>query len=423
MKTTATFSILFWADLPRAKEDQASIYARITVNGKRATISLKRKVPIQDWDAHKGRARGINQNARALNNYLEEANSHFFKCYQDLKSEGKLITSQAVKARYLGEDEQNHSIKDIISYHEEDMDGKLKWGTQKNYYTTQKYLSKFMLKTYRTTDMYLRELDYNFIIKFEKYLRNHIPKDHQKPMGNNTVMKHIERFRKLINLAFKLGWIERDPFVNFKAQFIKTERGFLSLLELKTIEEKEFPIKRLQLVKDLFVFSCYTSLSYIDVINLTENNISIGIDGELWIYYKREKTAKSIRIPLLPKALEIIEAYKSKQKSKHKEKTLFPNISNQKLNAYLKEIADLCGIEKNLTFHIARHTFVTTVTLSNGIPIETVTKLLGYSRISTTQIYAKVIERKVSDDMKKLRVQFLKEKNEKNQSDRGCQSL
>ncbi|CAH8294206.1 site-specific recombinase XerD [Mariniflexile fucanivorans] len=406
MKTTATFSILFWADLPRAKEDQASIYARITVNGKRATISLKRKVPIQDWDAHKGRARGINQNARALNNYLEEANSHFFKCYQDLKLEGKLITSQVVKARYLGEDEQNHSINDIISYHKEDMDGKLKWGTQKNYYTTQKYLAKFMLKTYRTTDMYLRELDYNFIIKFEKHLRNHMPEDHQKPMGNNTVMKHIERLRKLVNLAFKLGWIDRDPFVNFKAQFIKTERCFLSPEELRSLEKKQFSIERLQLVKDLFVFSCYTSLSYIDVINLSEDNINIGIDGKLWIHYKREKTTKVIRIPLLPKALGVIETYKGKQKNKSQENALFPNISNQKLNAYLKEIADLCGIKKNLTFHIARHTFATTVMLSNGVPIETVSKLLGHAKLSTTQVYARVVEAKISEDIQNLLIRF-----------------
>ncbi|GAA3654840.1 site-specific integrase [Flavivirga jejuensis] len=309
---------MFWADLARAKNNQASIYARITVNGKRATISLKRKVPVSDWDAHKGRSRGTNQNARTLNLYLEEVNSSIFKSYQDLKLEHKLITSQAIKSRYLGEDEQNHTVLDIVNYHNEDMQGKLKWGTQKNYYTTQKYIEKFLLKKYKTTDLYLQQLDYDFIIKFEKYLRSYIPQDHQKQMGNNTVMKHIERFRKLINLTFKLGWITRDPFVNFKSQYIKTERNFLSLLELKSIEEKQFKIERLQLVKDLFVFSCYTSLSYIDVINLTEDNINMGIDGELWIHYKREKTRKPIRIPLLPKALEIIEDYRGNLKTSEK---------------------------------------------------------------------------------------------------------
>ena len=410
MKTSSTFSILFWADFSRAKNDQASIYARITVNGKRATISLKRKVLVSDWDVHKNRARGTNQKSRILNSYLDETYNHLFKCYRDLMNEHKLITAQVVKARYFGNDENNRSITDIINYHNEDMVNKLKWGTQKNYYTTQNYISKFLLKCYKTTDLYLRELDYHFIIKFEKFLRDYVPENHQKPMGNNTVMKHIERFRKMINLSFKLGWIQRDPFINFKAKFIKNERGFLSLEELQEIENKQFSIHRLELVKDLFVFSCYTSLSYIDVIHLTADNICIGIDGELWIYYKREKTTKPIRIPLLPKAMQIVEKYKSNRKS-ISQGSIFPKISNQKLNSYLKEIADVCGIKKNLTFHIARHTFATTVTLSNGMPIETVSKLLGHSRISTTQIYAKVIERKVSDDMQKLRAQFNKAEN------------
>lgn len=412
MKTSSTFSILFWADFPRAKNDQASIYARITVNGKRTTISLKQKIFIKDWDVHKNRARGTSQKARILNNYLDETYNHLFTCYRDLKAEHKLITSQAIKARYFGQDENNHSISDIIKYHNEDMVNKLKWGTQKNYFTTQKYISKFLLKNYKAPDLYLRELDYDFIIKFEKYLRGYIPEDHQRRMGNNTVMKHIERFRKLINLSLRLGWLERDPFINFKAKLIKTERGFLSLEELQNIENKQFSIARLELVKDLFVFSCYTSLSYIDVIQLTSNNISVGIDGELWIYYRREKTTKPIRIPLLPKALQIIEKYKGKHKS-ISQGGIFPNMSNQKLNSYLKEIADVCGIKKNLTFHIARHTFATTVTLSNGIPIETVSKLLGHSKISTTQIYAKVIERKVSEDMRKLRKQFTKNESTK----------
>lgn len=410
MKTSSTFSILFWANFIRAKNNQVSLYARITVNGKRATLSLKRKVLITDWDVHRNRARGTSQKTRILNSYLDETYNHLFQCYRDLKTEHKLITAKAVKARFLGVDDVHRSVMDIIAYHNEDMAGKLKWGTQKNYFTTQKYISKFLLKTFKSTDMYLRELDYNFIIKFEKYLRGHIPDDHQKKMGNNTIMKHIARFRKLINLSLKLGWIERDPFINFESKFIKTERGFLSLEELQEIENKQFTIPRLELVKDLFVFSCYTSLSYIDVIHLTADNICIGIDGELWIYYRREKTTKPIRIPLLPKALQIIEKYKGNLKS-IAQGSIFPKISNQKLNSYLKEIADVCGIKKNLTFHIARHTFATTVTLSNGMPIETVSKLLGHSRISTTQIYAKVIERKVSDDMQRLRAQFNKMEN------------
>src|SRR5690606_32865826 len=278
---------------------------------------------------------------------------------------------------------------------------KLKWGTQKNYFTTQVYIANFILTKFKVTDMYLKQLDYNFILKFETYLRSHTPTDHQKPMGNNTVMKHIERFRKMVTLAYKLEWIERDPFINFQSKFEKVERGFLTDAELSDIEEKDYTMERLQLVKDLFVFACYTGLSYIDVINLTEDDINYGIDGELWLIMKREKTNNALRIPILPKALTLINKYKENPKAMFNG-TVFPKMSNQKLNSYLKEIADLCKIRKNLTFHLARHTFATTVTLSNGVPIETVSKLLGHSRISTTQIYAKVIERKVSDDMSTL---------------------
>lgn len=245
------------------------------------------------------------------------------------------------------------------------------------------------------------------MVDFEKFLRSYVQEDHQKQMENNTVMKHIQRLRKMVTLAYKMEWIDKDPFIKFKPTYIKNEREFLSEDELQSIIEKEFEIERLELVKDLFVFSCYTGLSYIDVMNLNEDNITFGIDGGKWIITNRQKTHNKVKIPLLPIAEELIQKYKGHIKTK-KTKTLFPNISNQKLNSYLKEIADLCKIKKNLTFHIARHTFATTVTLSNGVPIETVSKLLGHSKIATTQIYAKVIERKVSGDMALLKLKLSK---------------
>ena len=155
MRTSSTFSIMFWADFARANDNQASLYARITVNGKRSTISLKRKVLISDWDAHRNRARGNSQKSRILNSYLDESYTFLFECYRELRAERKLITAQAVKARYFGEDDDNRSIKDIINYHNEDMKGKLKWGTQKNYFTTQRYIFKFLQKSYGTTDKYI----------------------------------------------------------------------------------------------------------------------------------------------------------------------------------------------------------------------------------------------------------------------------
>ncbi|QCX39900.1 site-specific integrase [Aureibaculum algae] len=410
MKTSYTFSILFWLKLANAKNGKATLYARITVNGKRAELSLKRKVTISNWNPQKTRLKGTSDEAKLINNYLKQVNAQLFQTYQKLKSEKKLVTASIIKAQFSG-DENRHALSDIIEYHNEYMKSTLRWGTQKNYFTTHKYIFLFLKQKHKTSDMFLSELGYKFIIDFERFLR------HQKSMGNNTVMKHIERLRKMITLAYKMEWIDKDPFLKFEAKYEKKERTFLTLEELQAIEKKKFNIPRLQLIKDLFVFSCYTGLSYGDVMGLTNDSVCIGIDKKQWIYLQRQKTSIPVKIPLLTKALEIIEKYKLYPSSINKE-SLFPTISNQKLNSYLKEIADVCGITKNLTFHIARHTFATTVTLSNGVPIETVSKLLGHSKITTTQIYAKVIERKVSDDMQKLHDVFENQKSKVIESER-----
>ncbi|WP_245553303.1 site-specific integrase [Echinicola vietnamensis] len=199
-----------------------------------------------------------------------------------------------------------------------------------------------------------------------------------------------------------MEWIKKDPFLNYKFRYKKVQRQFLEMEELSRIESKEFTIARLDWVRDLFVFSCYTGLSYIDSTNLTQANIGKGIDGDLWLISKRKKTDEPVKLPLLPKAIEILDKYKDHPKAKANG-TLLPPISNQKMNSYLKEIADLCDITKTLTHHTARHTFATTVTLMNGVPIETVSKMLGHTKIATTQIYSRVVEKKISEDMKGLR--------------------
>jgi integrase len=201
----------------------------------------------------------------------------------------------------------------------------------------------------------------------------------------------------------------KRPFIAHKAKFIKVEREFLSKDELFKIENKNFSIERLDYVKDLFIFSCYTGLAYIDVTRLTPNNIQKGIDGLNWIYTTRKKTLNPVRVPILQQVVKIIEKYKEHSRAKVTG-TIFPIISNQKLNSYLKEIADLCGINKNLTFHLARHTFATTIALTNGVPIESVSKMLGHSDLRTTQIYAKVVERKISEDMSNLQKKLNLEK-------------
>ncbi|MBK8088894.1 MAG: integrase catalytic domain-containing protein [Chitinophagaceae bacterium] len=201
------------------------------------------------------------------------------------------------------------------------------------------------------------------------------------------------------------NWLQKHPFLGYKLKTKQTERPYLSETELKNLEAKEFTIERLAHVRDMFVFSCYTGLAFIDVSNLTKDSITIGIDGERWIYTSRQKTKTASRIPLLPPALAIIEKYKANPQACNKMK-LLPIPSNQKVNAYLKEIADLCEIKKQLTFHIARHTFATTVALTNGVPIESVSKMLGHKKLQTTQHYAKILDKKVSADMQPLRDKF-----------------
>ena len=401
MQSQINFTLSFWVNATRIKNNQVSVYGRITVNGKRANISLQRKVILSEWDSKRGRAKGNKQESRLLNRYLDQVKNRVYVAYDELIKEKAFICSQSIKARFLGEDNEEYSLLTLVDYHNTQMSETLTYGTLKNYFTTQKYIKLFLLKK-KVQDIYLSQLTFRFLVDFEKFLRCYTPEDHQKKMENNTVMKHIQRLRKMVTLAYKMEWIDKDPFIKFKATYIKNEREFLREEELQSIIDKKFDIDRLNLVKDLFIFSCYTGLSYIDVMNLIEDNIAIGIDGNRWIITNRQKTHNKVKIPLLPIAEELIIKYQGHIKTK-KTKTLFPNISNQKLNAYLKEIADLSGIRKNLTFHIARHTFATTITLSNGVPIETVSKLLGHSKIATTQIYAKVIERKVSEDMNLLR--------------------
>jgi site-specific recombinase XerD len=279
---------------------------------------------------------------------------------------------------------------------------KLHKDTLRSYKTSQRYILEFIKSKYKTSDVYLENLNYQFIIGFENFLRNYVCKKSLRKIGNNTTIKHIKRLRKMINMAIALEWLNKDPFIKFKAKLEKREREFLTQIELEFIEDYESKISRLDLVKDLFLFSCYTGIAYVDIMELTNKNILKGIDGNLWIETTRVKTKTTVRLPLLEVPETILSKYKTDIRAIAIDK-LFPKISNQKLNSYLKEIADLCGIKKNLTFHMARHTFATTVTLTNGVPIESVSKMLGHTKLTTTQIYAKVVESKVSDDMNHLR--------------------
>ncbi|MGV8092056.1 MAG: site-specific integrase [Mangrovibacterium sp.] len=415
METMQTFGIQF---ITRQNKDQDSvknhtIYARITVNGSRSEVSLKQNINPDDWNPVKGTAKGQRSEIKELNRFLEQVRTKLSNIYREMMVEGELPTATIIKNQFLGVEEEGNTLLDAFDYHKKISEGDISVNTLRHYNTTEKYVKEFLQKQHKTTDIFLRKLNYKFITDFEYFLRNRKPTDHQKPMDNNGVMKHIERLRKVVKLAKKLEWTNKNPFENYQIKFKKVDRDYLEPDELQKLENTEFKLSRLEFTKDLFVFSCFTGFAYIDIMLLTPDDIHLGIDGNLWIITSRKKTNTPLRIPILPKAREIIEKYRNHPRSLHNG-TLFPTISNQKLNSYLKEIADFCGISKNLTFHMARHTFATTVTLSNGVPIETVSKMLGHTSLKTTQIYARIVDTKISEDMSTLRSKLeTKELNQK----------
>ncbi|PCJ93286.1 MAG: integrase [Flavobacteriaceae bacterium] len=398
MKTSRTFKILFRQVIARRKNETAPIYVRITVNGKRTEFSLGLYYPINGWDCKMSRAIGRTSNARILNNELDSIYVDIVECYKQLRKESKFITAQTVKARYLGTDNNQATLLGLVDYHNGKMKDVLTEGTLKNYRTSTKYIKAFLSNKLKSSDVYLEQIGYSFIVDFEQYLRNKDNRLSKQELNNNGIMKHIERLNKLMNLAVKLEWITKNPFLHYDVKFSKYSRPFLSPNEMKELEEIKLNTDKYKNVRDVFIFSCYTGLSYIDMKQLTKNNIVYGIDGNKWLSFYRQKNTEPVKVPLLDKALEILEKYSDYDNSNK----LLPVYSNQKMNTYIKEIATICEINKNLTCHVARHTFATTVTLSNGVPIETVSKLLGHTKLSTTQIYARVMEDKLGKDISQL---------------------
>ncbi len=400
MLENSRLSVVFITRRLNSETETIRIYARVTVDGKRAEFSLNRELAVSLWDEKRKRGKGFSKYVISLNKYIDQVFTGLHEAHRQLLQEEVDITSVGIKSRYLGEDDRGKTLLDLITYHNTSMLTVLRKGTMKNYYSTERCIKEFLKEEMHIEDIPLKKLNYAFIIDFEQHLRKYKPTT-RKGCANNGAMKHMERLKKMARLAVKLEWLEKDPFINFKLRFEKSERQFLTERELQLIEDTTFKVPSTQHIKDLFVFACYTGLSCIDVQELKADHLVKGIDGNDWLYTKRTKTDEPLKIPLLPKAKEILDNYKDDQ-DVLKNGRLLPVYSNQMMNRVLKEIADACGIRKKVTFHVARHTFATAITLSNGVPIETVSKLLGHTKLSTTQIYARVVEKKVGEDMQNL---------------------
>ncbi len=400
MEKKHSFALLsFTRQSKRTKDGSVPVYLRITIDSKRTEVSTRTSVPVEKWVPGLGRVKGSGEEAKRLNQGILNFEHRAREIYHRFIEQGKIITIDTIKNELLGIDHKQRMLMEQFRIVVKDLRERTNLGyaagTVKNWSVTEGHLEEFLLKHYQVNDITFKQLDQKFIADFERFARTNWG------CGNNAALKHIQRIRKVVKKAVSDDWLMKDPFMGFEGKQSKTHRTFLTDQELEAIKNKTFDFDRLERVKDVFVFCCYTGLAHVDVEKLTPDNIVIGIDGKKWIYTFREKTDNKSNIPLLPEVLEIIEKYHDHPACINSER-LLPVITNIKTNAYLIEIASVCGIKKNLTFHMARHTFATTITLTNGVPMETVSNMLGHSKITTTQIYAKVLENKVSEDMSRL---------------------
>ncbi|MGY0039411.1 site-specific integrase [Pedobacter sp. NJ-S-72] len=320
-----------------------------------------------------------------------------------MTEEDTIVTAETIRNKFMGRTEKPRSLIDIFKEHNKKMEALLgkeyAKGTLCRYKTSLSHTQGFLKWKYNLTDIDIKAVDHAFIIEYEFYLRS------ERKCANNSAVKYIKNFGKIIRICLSNRWISHDPFLNYKNKVKTVDRVYLTTEELQEISTKDMATERLAQVRDIFLFCCFTGLAYADVRKLRRWEIVTGVDGEKWLSINRLKTDVPSRIPLLPTALILIQRYTDHPQCENSG-GVFPVLSNQKMNSYLKEIADICGINKPITFHIARHTFATTVTLLNGVPIESVSKMLGHTNIQTTQHYAKILDIKVGADMALLKQKY-----------------
>ena len=393
----STFNILFYIKRNEPKKDgRVVIMVRVTINGVRSQFSSKLLVQPGQWDSKKEQVKGQVAEARNLNRLLENIRSSLNVHYNKFMSIDGHVTPEQLRNIFLGHEEQEQTIISFFDKYNDQY--KLKVGitsthkTYTRYLLTRERLVEFMKQRYNLSDMSIKEITVSFIDEFYLYIRNNTE------CNNNSTLKFLQRIRTILYFAKNSGANFNDPFGSFRFRYDKVNRGYLDQDELDILYTKKFPSARLSQVRDIFIFSCYTGLAYVDIFELTEDKIRKAFDGHLWIMTKRQKTDVNTNVRLMDIPLAILEKYKGKQKNGK----VLPVISNQKINDYLEEIADICGIEKKITFHVARHTFASTVALGNDVPMESIQSMLGHADIKTTQIYAHVINRKLSRDMDKM---------------------
>jgi len=400
MKKLDFLKVSFIVRKDRMQNDKGPVYLQLFLDGKRVRISTDQLVNMKDWDEKSGRLKGNSAMSNSINEYLEKIKLDTLRIYNDYKLKEVDITVDMLKDRLTKKEIDQRKkllqVCDIFNSNAEKLIGieigKITWG---RYLAFRNRIADFMKLKYSMDDIYLSHLKYSFMVEYEFYIKTEVK------IQQNTMVKYLKYVNRVVEFAVNNEWMERNIFQNYKCPVREAKREYLTAAELDRIMTKEISIERLAEVRDVFVFCCHTGYAYKDAAKLTADHLGIGINGRQWIYTSRQKNDNVANVPLLDIALEIIDKYKDHPKCV-KEGKLLPMKSNQKLNTYLKELADICEIRKPLTMHIARHTFATTVLPANGVSMEATSKMLGHSSIKTTQIYGKIVESRVADEMEML---------------------
>lgn len=399
MKTKITLH--FYAKSTKVNANgKLPIYVRLTVNGQRLEFSSKKFIEKTKWSSELAKMKGNTEEARSINSYLDMMRSKVLSAEMELLHKEEELSIENFQSILLEKNKNHRMLVPVFQDHNNKMKEligkKYAPGTLQRFEVTLNHIQNFLQWKYNVNDIRIDKVDHCFITELEFYLRS------VKNCSNNTSVKYVRNFRKIIKICLNNDWLEKNPFSKYEGKVIEVDKEFLTEEEIQKIYTKKFPNARLELVKDIFIFCCFTGLAYIDVQQLRKDHLGIGIDGNKWIFKNRQKTDTRSKIPLLPIAEELIQKYSDHPKCLNEDRIL-PVLSNQKMNSYLKEIGDVCGIQKEITFHMARHSFATSVTLTNGVPIESVSKMLGHKSLRTTQHYAKIVDKRVSDDMALLK--------------------
>jgi site-specific recombinase XerD len=392
-----SFSIRFFV---KNKKKYHYLYVRIIVNRKPLEISLRRKVDVNKWDDNIQRFKGNSEISQSLNFYIENNRYRLISIHNTLVKNEEDYDTKKIRDIFLGNHIIKHYLLEEFYNHNEKIKAlaesskKYAPATYKRFNTVLNHIKDF-INSKGSDDVNFNEINSEWVNDLDTFLRL------DKKLSNNTTLKYIKLFKKIYNIALRNGWAIKDPFVNFKIKFEPVKRDFLSLEEIKIIASKKLHIERLDQVRDVFLFCCLTGLRYSDVSKLVKDDIHTNIDGSKSIFKRTQKSKSIVRIPLLPPAEELLNKYKNNIYCRVKGLCL-PVLTNQRTNAYLKEIADICDIEKNLTFHMSRHTFAT-LSLEMGLSMESVKAILGHSDLTTTQIYGKITDKKLMYEMEELK--------------------